>query len=94
MTVKELLTITGGNAKFSIYGITHKDQYVLLAYGRVDDIKFPLVPYGQYEIQHISVSDGTGWLSITLDDAIRFAEVNPDHADITSPAFCGYLENQ
>lgn len=94
MTVQDLLTITGGNTKFSIHGITHDDKEVLLAYGEVDGIKFPLAPYGKYEIQHISVTGHPASLRIILDDTVRFAKINPDHADITSTAFCGYLENQ
>ena len=41
MTVKDLLTITGGNTKFYINGTTEKQSYVQLAFGKVDDIKFP-----------------------------------------------------
>lgn len=93
MTVKELLTLTGGNTKFSIHGITHNNKEVLLAYGEVNDIKFPLAPYGKYEIQHISVTGLPASLRIILSDTVRFAEINPDFTDITSEAFCGYLEN-
>jgi len=92
MTVKELLTLTGGNTRFAIQGVTHKDQYITVAYGTADYIKFPLVPYGKHEIQHISV-DPSGRLNIILSDDVRFTEINPDFTDITSEAFCGYLEN-
>lgn len=91
MTVKDLLTITGGNTKFYINGTTEKQSYVQLAFGKVDDIKFPLVPYGKYEIQHISVDEN--YLYIILDDKYNFAEINPKLTDITSCGFVGYLES-
>lgn len=50
MKVKDLLTITGGNTKFYIQGTTENQKYVQLAYGKVDDIKFPLVPYGNCDV--------------------------------------------
>ena len=83
MNVKDLLTITGGNTKFYIQGTTEKNICVQLACGEVDDIKFPLVPYAKYEIQHISVDEN--FLYIVLDDKYNFAEINPELADITYP---------
>ena len=91
MKVKDLLTITGGNTNFNIQGTTEKDKSVQLAYGKVDDIKFPLVPYGEHEVQYVSV-DGN-CLYIILDDKYNFAEINPELTSITSSGFCGYLEN-
>lgn len=91
MKVKDLLTITGGNTNFYIQGITEEQKYVQLAYGKVDDIKFPLVPYGEFDIQHISVDEN--YLYIILDDKYNFAEINPELTDITSSGFCGYLEH-
>lgn len=46
MTVGDILTITGGNTNFYIQGTTEDDKIIQLAYGKVDDIKFPSVPYG------------------------------------------------
>lgn len=88
--VKDLLTMTGGNTNFYIQGTTEKQTYVQLAHGKVDDIKFPLVPYGNFDIEHISV-DGN-YLYIILDDKYNFAEINPELTDITSSGFCGYIK--
>ena len=92
MTVKDILTITGGNTNFYIQGTTGKDEIVQLAYGKVDDIKFPLVPYGKYEAQHISVDEN--YLYICIDDNINFAKVNPELTDITCSRFTGYIDNE
>lgn len=89
MTAKELLTTMGGNTQFCIQGTTEKDEYVQLAHGVVDDIKFPLVPYGKYEIEHLSVFGNV--LYITLDSEINFAHINPELTDITDKGFCGYI---
>lgn len=40
MTVEELLTLTGGNTRFVIQGITHKDQYITVAYGTVNQLGY------------------------------------------------------
>ena len=90
MTVKDLLTITGGNTNFVIQGTTEKDKIVQVAYGKVDEIKFPLVPYGKYDIEHVSVDENT--LYIVLDSAINFAEINTEMTCITHNNFVGYLK--
>lgn len=89
MTVKDLLSITGGNANFVIQGTTEKDKIIQVAYGKVDEIKFPLVPYGKYDIEHVSVDENT--LYIVLDSAINFAEINTEMTCITHNNFVGYL---
>lgn len=89
MTVKDVLTITGGNTNFYIQGTTEKDEIIQLAHGRVDDIKFPLVPYGEFEVQHISVDENC--LYIILDGNINFANINPGLTDINCNGFTGYI---
>ena len=91
MTVKDLLYITGGNTNFVIQGTTEKDKIVQLAYGKVDEIKFPLIPYGKYNIEHVSVDENM--LYIVLDSAINFAEINTEITCITHSNFVGYLIN-
>lgn len=91
MTVKDILTMAGGNTNFYIQGTTDKDEIVQLAYGKVDEIKFPLVPYGKYEVQHISVDEN--YLYIILDDKYNFAKINPELTDITCSGFIGYIED-
>lgn len=91
MKVSELLTVSGGNTKFIIQGTTDKDEIVQVAYGVVDDIKFPSVPYGNYEISHISVDEN--YLYIVIDASINFAKINVEMTDINSNGFVGYLVN-
>lgn len=91
MTVYELLTNTGGNVRFIMQGTTEKEKFVQVAYGLVDDIKFPSVPYGKYDVEHISVDENI--LYIVIDSNINFSEINPEHTGITSVGFVGYLED-
>lgn len=64
MTVGDILTITGGNTNFYIQGTTEDDKIIQLAYGKVDDIKFPSVPYGKYEVEHMTVDGNFLYLII------------------------------
>ena len=89
MKVEDLLTISGGNTNFVIQGTTEKDEIVQVAYGKVEDIKFPLVPYGKYIVEHITVDENI--LYILLDYDVNFAKINLEHTDINSGAFIGYL---
>lgn len=82
MIVKDLLDTIGGNTKIVIRGTTEKEKYVDLWRGAGDDIRFPLVPYAKYEIEHISVSDNV--LIIILDGSLNFAEINPETVGMTA----------
>ena len=64
MTVGDILTIAGGNTNFYIQGTTEDDKIIQLAYGKVDDIKFPSVPYGKYEVEHMTVDGNFLYLII------------------------------
>lgn len=55
MTIKDILTITGGNTKVMIFSTDKEDRYIRLWYGVVDDIHFPYVPYGHYDVEHMTV---------------------------------------
>lgn len=56
MTVKDLLFVMGGSVK---YRIELYDKLKVLASGFVDDIiDFNDVPYGECEVQHISIDYG------------------------------------
>ena len=57
--VMPILTMAGGNTKFYIQGTTVADKIVQLACGKVDDIRFPSVPYRKYKVQHVSVAKTT-----------------------------------
>lgn len=53
MTVKDLLFVMGGSVK---YRIEPYDKWNVLASGIVDDIvDFNNIPYGECEVQHISI---------------------------------------
>lgn len=92
MTVKDLLTMVKDDVTFQIHGTTDKGQYVRVAYGTVKDIKFPLVPYGDYEVNYVTVMDSKHRLFILLENKYNFAEINSELADITSGGFVGYLK--
>lgn len=87
MIVRDLLNTIGGNTNIVIRGTTDRDKWVDLWKGIGDDIKFPLVPYAKYEIEHISVSDNV--LAIALDNSLNFAEMNPETVGMTA-----YINNQ
>ena len=55
MTIKDILTITGGNTKVMIFSADEEQKYIRLWNGIVDDINFPNVPYGYYEVDHMTV---------------------------------------
>lgn len=56
MTVKDLLFVMGGSVK---YRIEPYDKLNVFASGFVDDIvDFNNIPYGECEVQHISIDDG------------------------------------
>lgn len=88
MMVGDILTITGGNTNFYIQGTTEDDKIIQLAYGKVDDIKFPSVPYGKYEVEHMTV-DGN-FLYLIIDTSTHFANVNIEFTDINNKEFFGY----
>ena len=87
MIVKDLLDTIGGNTNILICGTTEKDKFVDLWRGTGDDIKFPLIPYAKYEIEHTSVSDNT--LVIVLDSSLNFTEINPETIGMTA-----YIDTQ
>lgn len=87
MIVKDLLDTVGGNTEIVIRGTTEKDKYVDLWRGFGDDIKFPLVPYAKYEIEHISVNDNV--LIIILDTSLNFPVMNPETIGMSA-----YIGNQ
>lgn len=55
MKIKDVLKITGGRTKVMILSADKNDSYIRLWNGIVDDIDFKNVPYGNYEIEHMTV---------------------------------------
>lgn len=82
MIVKELLEIIGGSTNIVIRGIAENNKEVELWKGIGDDIKYPLIPYGKYEIDYISVNNNV--LIIGLDYSVKFAEINPETIGMTA----------
>lgn len=91
MTVNDLLQLQTfrGNANIIIRGTTEKNKYVDLWKGKMDDIKFPLVPYAKYEIAHTFISADESNVVLILDSSLNFAEINPDTVGMTA-----YIGNQ
>lgn len=65
MKIKNVVNVTGGNTKISIIGFSgnssilnasgQRDEYIELWSGIIDDIDFEHVPYGDYEVAHLTV---------------------------------------
>lgn len=65
MKIKNVVNVTGGNTKISIIGFSGNssilnasgqcDEYIELWNGIIDDIDFEHVPYGDYEVAHLTV---------------------------------------
>ena len=61
ITIKDILTITGGNTKVMIFSADKEYRYIRLWYGIVDDIHFPHVPYGYYDVEHMINEEAVGY---------------------------------
>lgn len=86
MKVEDLILITGGNTKIRMVGTTDKDMYVEVWNGIVDNIVFnDQIPYGDYEIESVSVINGEDSLLINIDSNINFAKkINTDIKHVVS----------
>lgn len=86
MTIKDILTITGGNTKVMIFSADKEDRYVRLWYGIVDDIHFPHVPYGYYDVEHMTVINEEDILQLHFE----YPELSKDHIDMINEEAVGY----
>lgn len=86
MTIKDILTTTGGNTKVMIYSTDKEDRYIKLWYGRVDDIHFPYAPYGYYDVKHITVINKEDILQLHFE----YPELKKDDIDIIYEKVVGY----
>ena len=84
MTIKDILTITGGNTKVMIFSTDEKDRYIRLWYGIVDDINFPYVPYGYYDVEHIINEEDI------LQLHFEYPELSKDNIDVINEEAVGY----
>lgn len=67
MTIKDILTVTGGRTKVVILSVDEKEEYMALWYGNVDNIDFEHVPYGDYEVEHMTVINGEDVLQLHFE---------------------------
>ena len=86
MTIKDILTITGGNTKVMIFSADKDDRYIRLWYGIVDDICFPHVPYGYYDVEHMTVNNEEDILQLYFE----YPELSKDYIDIINKEALGY----
>ena len=86
MTIKDILTITGGNTKVMIFSADKEDRYIRLWYGIVDDIHFPHVPYGYYDVEHVTVINEEDILQLHFE----YPELSKDHINMINEEAVGY----
>lgn len=86
ITIKDILTITGGNTKIMIFSADKEDRYIRLWYGIVDDIHFPHVPYGYYDVEHMTVINEEDILQLHFE----YPELSKDHIDMINEKAVGY----
>lgn len=67
MTIKDILTVTGGRTKVVILSTDEKEKYIALWYGNIDDIDFEHVPFGNYEVEHVTVINGEDVLQLHFE---------------------------
>lgn len=85
MTIKDILTITGGNTKVMLFS-EDEDRYIRLWYGIVDNIHFPHVPYGYYDVEHMTVINEEDILQLHFE----YPELSKDHKDMVNEEAVGY----
>lgn len=65
MTISDVLNVTGGNTNIIIYGINDdENRFMTLWRGQVEYIDFSNIPYGDYNIEHMSVVNGEDNLAL------------------------------
>lgn len=86
MTIKDILTVTGGRTKVVILSVDEKEEYMTLWYGNVDNIDFEHVPYGNYEVEHITVINGEDVLQLHFE----YPELTKQERDVIGREAVGY----
>ena len=86
MTIKDILTITGGNTKVMIFSSDEEQRYIRLWYGIVDDINFPYVPYGSYKVKNMTVINEEDILQLHFE----YPNLTKDQRDIIGKEAVGY----
>ena len=63
--VKDLLYLVGGNTKVIIGDCSNQDgKFIEIWRGKVDNLDWKNVPYGDKFIEHITVIENEDWLQI------------------------------
>lgn len=86
MTIKDILTTTGGNTKVMIFSADEEQRYIRLWYGIVDNINFPHVPYGDYDVEHMTVINKEDILQLHFE----YPELSKDDKNIIIEESVGY----
>lgn len=86
MTIKDILTVTGGRTKVVILSTDEKEKYITLWYGNVDDIDFEHVPFGNYEVEHVTVINGEDVLQLHFE----YPELTKQERDAAGREAVGY----
>lgn len=86
MTIKDILTITGGNTKIMIFSTDEEQRYIRLWHGIVDDIHFPHVPYGHYDVKHMTVINEEDILQLHFE----YPELSENERKIIRKKAIGY----
>ena len=86
MTIKDILTVTGGRTKVVILSVDEKEEYMALWYGNVEDIDFEHVPYGNYEVEHMTVINGEDVLQLHFE----YPELTKQERDVTGREAVGH----
>ena len=86
MIIADVLNITGGRTNVVIYGIDENDGYMELWKGQVDDIDFSAIPYGCYEVQHMTVINDEDILQLHF----KYPELTDKEKDIINKESVGY----
>lgn len=86
MTIKDVLIVTGGRTKVVILSADEKEKYIALWYGNVDDIDFEHVPFGNYEVEHVTVINGEDVLQLHFE----YPELTKQERDAAGREAVGY----
>lgn len=87
MKIKDILITTGGRTKVSILSTDENEKYIALWDGIVDDIDdFENIPYGSYEVEHITVINGEDILQLHFE----YPQLTKQERDIIEKEAVGY----
>lgn len=86
MTIKDILHVTGASTKIIIMGVDKEHRKMKLLQNKVGNIDFSCIPYGYYDVEHMTVVEGEDNLVIRFD----YPELSKNHLDILGELAVGY----